>query len=174
MLFRSVHFSSVDYTDPSWFDIVSTHAPFDVIVSGFSIHHQPHPVKQQIYADIFDLMEPGGVFVNIEHVSSATPRLEALYDDYFIDSLWAEQLTDHNAQTRAQIAAAYHKREDKQANILASVALQCEWLRHIGFVDVDCFFKIFELAVFGGRCPQGRSLSQDYEDERMNRIEDYS
>jgi hypothetical protein len=26
-------------------------------------------------------------------------------------------------------------------------------LRDIGFVDVDCYFKVFELAVFGGRKP---------------------
>lgn len=150
---RSLHFSSVDYTDPDWFDIVATYGPFDVVVSGFSIHHQSHPVKQQIYTDIFDMMEPGGIFVNIEHVSSATPWIEALYDEYFIDSLWASQLTDENAQTRAQVASAYHEREDKQENILAPVELQCAWLRRIGFADVDCFFKTFELAVFGGRRP---------------------
>jgi hypothetical protein len=30
---------------------------------------------------------------------------------------------------------------------------QCQWLEAIGFVDVDCFFKLFELASFGGRKP---------------------
>ena len=151
---NSLHVSSADYTDPSWFDIISSHAPFDVVVSGFSIHHQPDPVKRQVYLDIFDLLEPGGVFVNIEHVSSASAHIEGLYDEYFIDSLWAAQLTAGDAQTRDQIALAYHKREDKQANILAPVELQCEWLRDIGYGDVDCFFKVFELAVFGGRRPQ--------------------
>ena len=150
---KSLHVSSVDYSDPSWFDIISSHAPFDVVVSGFSIHHQPDPVKRQVYVDIFDLLEPGGIFVNVEHVSSATSHIEALYDDYFIDSLWASQLTASGAQTRDQVATAYHEREDKQANILAPVELQCDWLRRIGYEDVDCFFKIFELAVFGGRRP---------------------
>jgi len=27
---------------------------------------------------------------------------------------------------------------------------QCEWLREIGFNEVDCYMKIFELALFGG------------------------
>ena len=150
---RSLHVSSTDYTDPSWFDIISAHAPFDVVVSGFSIHHQSDQIKRQIYIDIFDLLIPGGVFVNVEHVSSPTTRLEALYDDYFIDSLWANQLTEGDGQTRNQVATAYHGREDKQANILAPVESQCEWLREIGFEDVDCYFKIFELAVFGGKRP---------------------
>lgn len=150
---RSLHVLSLDYSDPSWFDVISSQAPFDAVVSGYSIHHQPHPIKQQVYADIFDLLEPGGVFVNIEHVSSSTQRIETIYDDYFIDNLWASQLIDSDAQTRDQVAAAYRKREDKHANFLAPVELQSEWLRNIGFVDVDCFFKIFELAVFGGWRP---------------------
>lgn len=159
---KSLHVSSVDYSDPSWFDVVSSHAPFDVIVSGFSIHHQPDAVKSQVYTDIFDLLLQGGVFVNIEHVSSSTRRIEALYDDYFIDSLWASQLTGGDAQTRDQVASAYHKRDDKQENILASVELQCEWLRDIGFEDVDCYFKVFELAVFGGRRPQMTEDDTEY------------
>lgn len=32
---------------------------------------------------------------------------------------------------------------------LAVVEEQCEWLRDIGFVDVDCFWQYFELAIFG-------------------------
>ena len=159
---KSLHVSSVDYTDPSWFDIVSSQAPFDVVVSGFSIHHHPDSVKSQVYTDIFDLLMPGGVFVNIEHVCSTTPRIEALYDDYFIDSLWASQLTDGDAQTRDQVASAYHKRDDKQENILAPVELQCDWLRSIGFDDVDCYFKVFELAVFGGRRPLITEDEMDY------------
>jgi len=42
-------------------------------------------------------------------------------------------------------------RPDKDANILLSVDTQCKWLREIGYEDVDCYFRIYELAVFGGR-----------------------
>jgi hypothetical protein len=51
------------------------------------------------------------------------------------------------------VASTYDQRPDKAANILAPVEEQCAWLRAVGFVDVDCFFKAFELAVFGGRKP---------------------
>ena len=39
---------------------------------------------------------------------------------------------------------------NRAANILASVEDQCRWLREIGFVEVDCFWNYFELAIFGG------------------------
>jgi hypothetical protein len=44
----------------------------------------------------------------------------------------------------------YH-RPDKTENILALAETQCQWLREIGFADVDCFFKLFQLALFGGK-----------------------
>ena len=54
-------------------------------------------------------------------------------------------------RTLEQIAEEYATRPDKAANILAPVELQCDWLREIGYEDVDCYMRIYELAVFGGR-----------------------
>jgi hypothetical protein len=48
-----------------------------------------------------------------------------------------------------EIEKAYY--HDKNENIPAPVETQCQWLRDIGFQEVDCFFKTFELALFGGK-----------------------
>lgn len=37
----------------------------------------------------------------------------------------------------------------------ASVEDQCQWLRDIGFGHVDCYMKIYALAVLGGIKPVG-------------------
>lgn len=55
---------------------------------------------------------------------------------------------------RTEIANTYYYRPDKIANILAPVDVQCDWLREIGFTRVDCYLKIFELALFGGYKPE--------------------
>ncbi len=55
--------------------------------------------------------------------------------------------------SRAEIADSFHHRPDKAANRLAPVWKQLDWLSEIGFDEVDCGFKVFELAVFGGRRP---------------------
>jgi len=52
-----------------------------------------------------------------------------------------------------ELSRTYLERPDKEENILAPVELQCSWLRDLGFADVDCFFRLFELALFGGRRP---------------------
>ena len=57
--------------------------------------------------------------------------------------------------TMQEIEDAYY--QDKKENIPAPLETQCRWLREIGFEDVDCFFKTFELALFGGRKESDRS-----------------
>lgn len=138
---------NADYGSPAW--TASVEGPFDAVVSGYSIHHQTDERKQEVYAEILGLLNPGGSFVNVEHVASATPWVEALHDDIFIDHLHLR----HPEKSRQDVADTYYYRPDKSANILAPVEAQCQWLRDIGFTDVDCYLKIFELAVFGGRKP---------------------
>ncbi len=144
-----LYFVGADYGVPAWTELVAPWAPFDAIVSGFSIHHQPDTRKREVYAEIFGLLRPGGMFLNLEHVSSPAGWIVTAYDDLFIDHLWRF----HSGKTRAEAMDQYYQRKDQGANILAPLELQCGWLREIGFIDVDCFFKILELAVFGGRRP---------------------
>lgn len=143
-----------DYGEPAWIELVAEAAPFDVIVSGYSIHHQPDARKRMLYAELFGLLRPGGMFVNVEHVASASPWGQALFDEYFVDALYAMHVRRSSGKTRDQVAEEFYNRPDKAANLLAPVEVQCRWLQEIGFVDVDCFFKVFELAVFGGRRPR--------------------
>ncbi|MCL4504881.1 MAG: class I SAM-dependent methyltransferase [Chloroflexi bacterium] len=142
-----------DYADPQWAQAMAPFAPFHAIVSGFSIHHQPDDIKRRIYHDIFKLLAPGGLFVNLEHVESKTALGVALFEESFVDSLVRYHGARNSGMTREQIAQQLYNRPDKAANILAPVESQCEWLRGIGYDDVDCYFKYYEMAVFGGRRP---------------------
>lgn len=147
-------FVVADLADPAWQDTIEDRAPFDAVVSGYAIHHLRDERKRALYAEIFELLDPGGVFINIEHVQSATEWLQTLCDETLVDSLYAHHQSEGGVMTREQVGDEYVRRPDKESNILAMVEDQCDWLRDIGFADVDCYFKWFELAVFGGRRPR--------------------
>lgn len=140
-----------DLGDAGWRRAVG--GPFDTVVSGFAIHHLPDPRKRVLYREIHDLLAPGGLFLNLEHVASATPRVAAIGDEAMIDHQYAQRRSAGEEVSRDAVRRDFLARPDRAANILAPVEDQCEWPRALGFVDVDCFWKYFELALFGGVRP---------------------
>lgn len=104
---------------------------FDAIVSSFAIHHVTHERKRSLYSEIFARLNPCGVFLNLEHVASATPRLHV----GFLAQL------DLTPET------------EDPSNKLLDLELQLSWLREIGFTDVDCHWKWRELTLLAGAKP---------------------
>ncbi len=145
---RRVRIVEADLQNPAWRQ--QAPGPFDAVISGFAIHHLPHERKRTLYREIYDLLADGGVFLNAEHVSSPSPRVEEMFDDAMSEHLYERRREKGEQVTREQVHRDFLQRPDRAANILAPVEEQCGWLRDIGYRDVDCFWKYFELAIFGG------------------------
>ena len=102
---------------------------FDAVVSSFAIHHLEHERKRQLYAEIWQVLNGGGVFCNLEHVASASEYGHARFLE----------------------AMGTAPEDEDPSNKLLDLHTQLEWLRAIGFVDVDCYWKWRELALLVGR-----------------------
>lgn len=140
---------NIDFSTSAWTKELEIEKPFDIIVSGFAIHHQPDGRKRNLYAEIHNLLSVGGLFLNIDQVSSASDSIGKLFDSFFLDHMQRFLTNNKAGISMHEIEEAYY--QDKKENIPAPVQMQCQWLLEIGFEDVDCFFKTFELALFGGR-----------------------
>ncbi len=116
----NIHLVKHDLADP-----LPSLGRFDVVVSSMAIHHLEHERKRSLYGEVFDVLEPGGVFANFEHVASATHRLHLAFFAAIGEPLEHEDPSDR----------------------LLDVETQLGWLREHGFDDVDCYWKWLEMAL---------------------------
>ena len=108
---------------------------FDVVVSGFAIHHLAHDRKRSLFEEVVGVLRPNGVFVNLEVVRCATP---ALQEEFY-----------------RRIERPGGDPED----VLAGVGEQLEWMRDAGLDDVDCYWRWRGFALLAGRLYLGVSRS---------------
>lgn len=102
---------------------------FDAVISSFAIHHLVHERKRALYQQIFEILSPGGIFCNLEHVASVSSR------------------------AHAQFLEAIGWPHEDPSNKLLGLETQLHWLGEIGFRDVDCHWKWRELALLAGVKP---------------------
>jgi tRNA (cmo5U34)-methyltransferase len=98
-------------------DSIAGFGTFDVIVSGFAIHHLDDARKETLLVEIARQLRPGGVFANLEVVRSATPELHAAF------------------------RAAIGRERDDPADRLVDVETQLGWMRTAGLEQVDCLWR---------------------------------
>jgi tRNA (cmo5U34)-methyltransferase len=102
---------------------------FDVVVSGFAIHHLAHERKRSLFGEVAAALRPGGVFANLEVVQCATPELHE----------------------------EFNRRIDRPGgdpqDVLAEVEPQLAWMRDAGLVQVDCSWRWRGFALLVGQAP---------------------
>lgn len=115
---------------------------YEIVISSLSIHHLTDIEKKELYARIYSILNQDGVFINADQVYGSTPFIEALYK-----SDWKLKV-ENSGLSKNEIQSAYERTElDK----MAKLDDQLNWLKDIGFLDVDCIYKYYNFAVLFGR-----------------------
>jgi tRNA (cmo5U34)-methyltransferase len=138
-----------DLAGPDWRELLPV-GRFDLVVSGLAIHHLPSARKRELFAELHELLEPGGLFVNMDYVTVAGP-LRGLFDE----DMRAKALDDEHAHGGTRTAEEVDLEDDH--DLPDTVLEQLQWLGQAGFTDTEIHFKWAEAAIFGGTRPEGDS-----------------
>jgi tRNA (cmo5U34)-methyltransferase len=131
-----------DLNDPSWRHALPG-GRYDAVVSGLAIHHLPPERKRALFAEILELLEPRGMFVNMDYVAIDGP-LRGLFDEEMLAN--AVRAERESGGTRHEHEVDLEDDDDRPN----TVEDQLRWLREAGFQEVEVHFKWAEAAVFGG------------------------
>ncbi|MCO1602503.1 class I SAM-dependent methyltransferase [Desulfosporosinus nitroreducens] len=115
---------------------------YDVIISSLSIHHLTGDEKKQLYRNIYACLNENGVFINADQVLGETPFIESLYKRD-----WKYKV-ENSGLSKEEILSAY---ERVKLDKMSTLDDQINWLKGIGFTDVDCVYKYFNFVVIYGR-----------------------
>lgn len=98
----------------------------DAVVSALAIHHLEDERKQALFREVHALLEPGGVFVNLDLVTAVS------------------------GEQHERFRLAIGRAQDDPADRLSGLCDQLSWLRQAGFEYTDCQFKWLQLALLVG------------------------
>jgi SAM-dependent methyltransferase len=124
---RFRHEPRVEVVEGDLADPITGFGAFDVVVSGFAIHHLVDERKVALLHEIASRLRPGGVYANLEVVASPTPELHA------------------------EFRRAIEREADDPEDKLVDVETQLNWMRAAGLEHVDCMWKWRGFALLAGR-----------------------
>lgn len=148
---RLEKYSELDYIQITFQELLNEDKillNFDFIVSSLAIHHISFKDKKLLFKHIYNHLDPGGFFLNIDVVSAPSEDLE----DWYLE-LWKEWILEKEAKLKSStsfshIPQQYANNPDNHPNTLES---QINSLLSIGFKNVDCFYKYGIFSIYGGQ-----------------------
>lgn len=115
--------------------------PFDAVVSSLAIHHLHHEEKADLYARAATTLAAGGLLANADQIAANDARLDPLFREMHLER--ARALGSDESEVSAAV-------ERMSVDRNAMLTEQLKWLARAGLQRVDCFWRWYGFAVFGG------------------------
>jgi len=147
-----VRLCHADLAEAAWRDAVD--GSFEVAVSAVAIHHLTDERKRALYHEVYELLQPGGVFLNNDIVATP-PALKAKFEELNLLAIQEQDgLKRGRTRTLEELRTEMHRQLQaagpQHHSQIAALSDQLQWLREAGFKSVDCYWKYLELSIFGG------------------------
>ncbi len=120
-----------DFTQPGWAEELPC---CDAVVASYALNHVAVADQKRVLADCLQVLQPGGIFLSFDGF---------LPEDPVVGEVYRRLRPAGNGMTGK-------KGEVKAAHYFTTMADRMALMREAGFVQVDCVWKYFKLAVLVG------------------------
>jgi hypothetical protein len=149
---RIGHFRA-NLSSPAWLKTLGLTSDFDVILGGSTLETLSAPRKRELFDEIMELLQPGGLFLSIEKLPSATRWTGTLSDDLRIQAIFGAALAADPTAARATIAKRHFAEVEPPIASNVPLEVHLDWLKEAGFTCVDCYLATGGQVVYGGQRP---------------------
>lgn len=149
-----------DLRESSWMQSVT--APFDAVISSTALHWLAPEQLSALYERVAQVLHPGGIFLNADHVGSDSLRVQQAWEHHRDEMLVAKASSadDWNSFWNAYAQALGVNRDEIHQRLEATYekgveqGMSLPWhfhtLKASGFRLVDCFWRSDCDAIYGG------------------------
>lgn len=125
------------------------------VVSSLAIHHLDGPEKQQLFADVYRMLAPGGVFVIADLIAPAGKQAESVAADAWDWAVRKRSLEFDGNLTGFELFQSeqwnmYRYFDPDDIDKPSPLFDQLRWLAAAGFEDVDVYWMQAGHAIYGG------------------------
>lgn len=111
---------------------------FDVIASALSIHHLENEYKQKLFAQIYDKLPNGALFVNYDQFCGRCSEISKWFNSYWESQIATSGLTEYDLELW---------KERQKLDRECSAEEEIKMLRKSGFKTVECVYSYQKFSV---------------------------
>jgi SAM-dependent methyltransferase len=151
--------------EENWEDAIP--GPADAIFSMSAIHHLESAEKKALYARCHDKLKPGGWFVNTDEMKTVNEDAYRRNMDFWwqhflresdrlptVNPAMLDQWRTHFENWKLRNIDNYGRPKSKGDDLHDRFTDQLDWLREIGYANVDVYVKYHLWCVIGGQKPK--------------------
>jgi tRNA (cmo5U34)-methyltransferase len=114
---------------------------YDIVISALSIHHLDAAGKRRFYKRAFDLLAPGGEFLNADQIAGLSQTLHDRNVKLWLDFVAGNGATDTEIE---------RVKQSMELDDPSTITEQISWLSEAGFTTADCIYQYRNFAVLYG------------------------
>jgi tRNA (cmo5U34)-methyltransferase len=148
-----IEFAQASLDTAEWLKFIT--GTYDAVVSAQALIRFVTPARRKsLYKEIFNIVTPGGCFINVDDVCAPSLALRRRYNgalNQWLEGYIQEASGDTPAFVKCKEDSPVNYSEPRKDGFLDQ---ELSWLREAGFEDVDCFWKFGVMTVYGGFRPE--------------------